>query len=93
MDQVDSLVEQRVQRRLVFRNRLLMRLHLLNAVVQPESRHAESGYQLDAFVHRSSALFAHDLCLFLFGNCEARLRPNNTLTGARALWCGGTASL
>jgi len=73
VDQVDSLVEQRVQRRLVFRNRLLMRLHLLNAVVQPESRHAESGYQLDVFVHRSSALFAHDLCLFLFGNCQPDL--------------------
>jgi hypothetical protein len=41
-----------------------MRLHLLNAVVQPESRHAESGYQLDVFVHRSSALFAQTYVFF-----------------------------
>ena len=68
MDQGDLLVEQRVQRRLVFGNRLLMRLHLPNAVVQPELHHAESGYRLDVLIHWSSALFAHDLCLFLFDN-------------------------
>ena len=67
MDQVDLIVEQRIQRRLVLRNRFLMRLHLLKAVFQPESRHAESGYRCGCFVHRSSALFAHDLCLLLIG--------------------------
>ena len=54
-----------------------MRLHLLNAVVQPESRHAESGYRLDVFVHRSSALFAQTYGFFSW-QLQGRLRPNNT---------------
>jgi hypothetical protein len=74
VDQVDLLVEQRVHR-LVFCNRLLMRLHLLKAVVQPEPRHAESGYRWDVFVHRSGALFAPDLCLFFVGQPRSGLRP------------------